>query len=179
MVVRALKTVFRIEAVIQYCLLSDNCKATENYIPANYGFLFSADGLWDLWLLWGQVEGCQTWSGLLVSPPSCLRDELVLIQLHPACCFSSLGCTGSFKHYLCLKSCRKFSVLIPLASCQEQGRKTNWFHLIVVHRGCSLIFYPPWLPGFYLDKFLSASFCFLDPSVIGEAKLNRHDGKKV
>lgn len=71
----------------------NNCKADEKYIPVNYGFLFSAD---DLWLLWGQVEGCQIWSGLLVSPPSCVRDELVLIQLHPACCSSSLGSTSSF-----------------------------------------------------------------------------------
>lgn len=32
------------------------------------------------WLLWGRVEGCQVWSGLLIGPASCVRDELVLMQ---------------------------------------------------------------------------------------------------
>lgn len=189
--VRELKTVFSVEAVMQYCLLSDNGKAPEKYIPVNYGFLFSANKLWrpiceisalpavalgPSWRMPRLVRAVRQpcllhkrWVGVRATSPC-----LLLLQPRRYWCLP----TG----FVCLKSCRRFLFLIPLAGYLSGAGKEN--RLVLPFdcgsQGLLAEFLPTVTSRLLLrETFFSRLFFFPKPCVTGEAKLNRHDGKKV
>lgn len=146
-VVRVLKTVVRVEAVIRYCLSSDNGKATEKQIPVNPGFLFSADKLWR--------PICEISALPAVAPGPSWRMPGLAGAAHQPCLLRG-SCVGADATspcwlllrpgqrwrlppgFVCLKSCRRFSVLISVARCPSGAGEENKLVLSIDCGSCGL-----------------------------------------